>query len=103
MVLSERLHPAGRGTETARRRASSALETMNGTHRSVRSEIARDWKILVAIVVPITILSCIAAAAFPFLRQLENWSRDFRIVTLMPSTPQSADIVLVLITEDTLA
>ena len=76
---------------------------MNGTHRSVRSEIARDWKILVAIVVPITILSCIAAAAFPFLRQLENWSRDFRIVTLMPSTPQSADIVLVLITEDTLA
>ncbi|MGH6620060.1 MAG: CHASE2 domain-containing protein [Alphaproteobacteria bacterium] len=76
---------------------------MKRTDRNLAYEITRSWKLFLSIIIPITILSYIASTALPFLRQIENWSRDFRIVTLMAPTSQSGDIVLVLITEDTLA
>jgi class 3 adenylate cyclase/CHASE2 domain-containing sensor protein len=76
---------------------------MNGRHKNAGYEIKGNWKLLISIIVPITLLSYIAASGLPFLRQIENWSRDFRIVMLMAPTPQSGDILLALITEDTLA
>ena len=76
---------------------------MNGKDKDAGYKITSNWKIFVSIVVPVALLSYVLSTALPFLRQIENWSRDFRIVTLMPPAPQSGDIVLVLITEDTLA
>ncbi len=39
----------------------------------------------------------------PFLRTMETWLMDFRVATLLPPEPQHPDIIVVGITEDTLA
>ncbi len=39
----------------------------------------------------------------PFVRMMENWTNDFRIATLAPSEPQHPDIIIISITEQTLA
>ena len=76
---------------------------MNEKDKNAGYKITSDWKIFVAIIVPVALLSYVLSTALPFLRQIENWSRDFRIVTLVSPAPQNGDIVLILVTEDTLA
>ena len=57
-------------------------------------------------VAAIVILTSVAVAvlprALPFLRVAENWTGDLRIAVLSPPRPQSTDIVVATITEDTL-
>lgn len=41
--------------------------------------------------------------AAPFLQGIENWVADYRVATRTPAQPQQPDMVIVAITEDTLA
>ncbi|MCG8548570.1 MAG: adenylate/guanylate cyclase domain-containing protein [Alphaproteobacteria bacterium] len=60
-------------------------------------------KTLLLIVVPVTLVVYGLSTFVPLLRQAENLLRDLRIAALTPSAPQNTDIVLVLITEETLS
>ena len=44
----------------------------------------------------------VAMRKVPFLASVETWLADFRIATLLPAEPQSPDIAIVSITEETL-
>jgi class 3 adenylate cyclase/CHASE2 domain-containing sensor protein len=44
----------------------------------------------------------LAVRGLPFLAAVETWLADFRIATLLPAEPQSRDIVVLAITEETL-
>jgi class 3 adenylate cyclase len=44
-----------------------------------------------------------AEKLLPVVQVAENWSRDLRVATLTPSEPQSEQIVIITVTEDTLA
>jgi class 3 adenylate cyclase/CHASE2 domain-containing sensor protein len=63
------------------------------------------WKRRLAEIL-VVLLTAAAAVAItqwmPFVAMMENWLSDYRIATLSPPQPQSADIVIVTITEDTL-
>jgi len=58
---------------------------------------------LSAIVVVAVAASVAAQGWLPVVRVAENWSRDLRVATLTPPAPQSRQIAVVAITEDTLA
>jgi len=65
----------------------------------------KNWRplALIPIVVAAVAFSIAAQRLLPVVRVAENWSRDLRIATLTPPAPQSSDIVVVTVTEDTLA
>ena len=56
-----------------------------------------------AVVVLTTAISVGVSQWFPFVSMAENWLADYRVATLSPSQSQSADVVIVTITEDTVA
>lgn len=58
---------------------------------------------LVWMVVAAVVASIAAERLLPVVRVAENWSRDLRVATLTPPAPQSERIVVVTVTEDTLA
>lgn len=53
--------------------------------------------------IAVTVACTLSARFFPFVRLVENWVYDLRVATLLPPMPQSQDIVVVAVTEDTLA
>ena len=55
-----------------------------------------------AIIVMTTAFSVSVTEWMPFVKMVENWLSDYRIATLSPLQPQSPNIVIVTITEDTL-
>lgn len=57
----------------------------------------------VTIILVTVAVSYSAERFLPFVRVAENWSRDLRTATLTPPEPQSGQIVVVAVTEDTLA
>lgn len=56
-----------------------------------------------AIVILAVIVGVVLPRGLTTLQAGENWLRDFRFATLTPPEPQNADVVVVAITEDTLA
>jgi len=54
-----------------------------------------------AVVVVVTTVTVAAVQWLPFVEMMENWLSDYRIATLTAPQPQSPDIVIVTITEDT--
>src|SRR5579863_4828785 len=56
----------------------------------------------VAVAVIAAAVTTFAIARVPFLQNAERWVRDLEIAVLTPAQPQSPDIVIVTITEDTL-
>lgn len=63
----------------------------------------KDMAYMVLIVVFSTIGAYLLPVAMPFMQLMENWTVDARISALSAPQPQSEDIVIVTITEDTLA
>ena len=65
----------------------------------------KKWRplALIPIVAVAVAVSIAAERLLPVVRVAENWSRDLRIATLTPPAAQSPDIVVVTVTEDTLA
>jgi len=64
------------------------------------------WRQRVAEVVVVILTSAFPVGLtqwVPFVGMAENWLGDYRIATLTPSAPQSPDIVIVTITDETLA
>ena len=55
-----------------------------------------------AIIILTTVAMVLLPRALPVLRVAENWTGDLRIAVLSPPRPQSTDIIVVTITEDTL-
>ncbi|MFQ6022663.1 MAG: CHASE2 domain-containing protein [Acidiferrobacterales bacterium] len=55
------------------------------------------------IVLAVTAVCTLGAQFFPLARLAENWVYDLRVASLTPPMPQSKDIVIVTVTEDTLA
>ena len=55
------------------------------------------------IVIVAAVASIAAGQMLAVVRVAENWSQDLRVATLTPAQPQSDQIVIVTITEDTLA
>lgn len=49
------------------------------------------------------VVSIAAENMLPVVRVAENWSRDLRVATLTPPQPQSKQIVIIAVTEETLA
>jgi adenylate cyclase len=58
---------------------------------------------ILVIAVVATVIAMAAFSAIPFLRAAENWVYDLRAATLTPPQPAHPEIVVVAITEDTLA
>lgn len=73
-----------------------ALRTMTG-------DSVRDYGRMAATALLVALLGLLALRYVPFLKVAENWVADLRIATLAPHQPQSERIVLLTITEDTLA
>lgn len=63
----------------------------------------RQLGVLGGIVLAVVAASVAAERLLPVVRIAENWSRDLRIATLTPPEPQSDRIVVVTVTEETLA
>ena len=59
--------------------------------------------VLGIIVLAVVLASAAAGRVLPVVRIAENWSADLRVATLTPAEPQSDRIVVVTVTEDTLA
>ena len=76
---------------------AAAGETMpsSATFKTVFSSLV--------IVLAASALAIILFKTFPFLRAAENWVADLRVATLSPAEVQHPDIVIVAVTEDTLA
>jgi class 3 adenylate cyclase/CHASE2 domain-containing sensor protein len=64
---------------------------------------ARFALVLIAILVVASGLSLAMVRALPFLGLADQWLADFRIAALSAPEPQNEDIVIVTVTEDTLA
>jgi class 3 adenylate cyclase len=55
------------------------------------------------IVVAAVVVSLLADRLLPVVRVAENWAADLRVATLTPAEPQSDQIIVATVTEDTLA
>jgi len=69
----------------------------------VRTLKAREILSIAAIVVAAAAAGLWLPPALPMLQSAENWLADFRFATLTRAEPQNGDVVVVAITEDTLA
>lgn len=56
-----------------------------------------------AIAVLITVVVSIGTKLIPFLSNTESWLSDFRSAAYSPKVPQNKDIVIISVTEETLA
>ena len=63
----------------------------------------RDSLLGVGLTLSATLLSVLLVTQVPFIRMMENWTIDFRIASLAPPEPQHPDIIIIAITEQTLA
>ncbi|MFQ5765056.1 MAG: CHASE2 domain-containing protein, partial [Rhodospirillales bacterium] len=68
-----------------------------------RSIAPRELVSVFAIVVVATAMGVMLPRLLPTIKTGENWLQDFRFGTLAPAEPQNEDVVVVTITEDTLA
>ena len=64
---------------------------------------ARYILTVVGIVLVAVVVGIAGERGLPVVRVAENWSRDLRVATLTPGVPQSDAIVVVTVTEETLA
>ena len=69
----------------------------------LRTLTSRDLFSVVAIVVLAALGTVLVSRTLPMVQAGENWLADFRCGTLTPPRPQDKDVVVVVITEDTLA
>ena len=69
----------------------------------LRTLTSRDLFSVVAIVVLAALGTVLVSRTLPMVQAGENWLADFRFGTLTPPRPQDKDVVVVVITEDTLA
>ncbi len=69
----------------------------------VRNISAREFISVFVIVVVATVVGVLLPRVLPTVSAGENWLRDFRFATLAPPEPQNTDVVVLAITEDTLA
>ncbi|CAA6603807.1 putative Guanylate cyclase:CHASE2 [Rhodospirillaceae bacterium LM-1] len=69
----------------------------------LQNSIVKGAGALVGVALLATTLSVLGMQGLPVLTLLGSWIDDFRIATLLPNEPKQPDIVLVTITEDTLA
>lgn len=63
----------------------------------------RKSQLFLLCVVAAAVVSITAERTLPVVRIAENWSRDLRVATLTPTQPQSEQVVIIAITEETLA
>ena len=63
----------------------------------------RQIAILLAILIGASAMSVAGVRYLPFLNLAEQWLGDFRIAALSPPQPQNQDIIILTVTEDTLA
>jgi hypothetical protein len=68
------------------------------TARKIRRTLTLAWAIFMA-----TLIAAQAVYYLPLLRHIEQLSLDFRTAMVSPSEPQDSDIVIVAITDETLA
>jgi class 3 adenylate cyclase len=64
---------------------------------------SKQMAVFGTIVAAVVLFTVAAERLLPVVRIAENWSRDLRIATLTPPEPQSDRVVVVTVTEDTLA
>ena len=62
----------------------------------------RTWLFMLSVIVA-AVASIAADKSLPVVQVAEYWSRDLRVATLTSPEPQSEQIVLITVTEDTLA
>ncbi len=70
--------------------------------RSIRRHLF-EFFLALGIIVLVTGLAMGVVHQVPFVRMMDNWTNDFRIATLAPPEPQHPDIIIISITEQTLA
>lgn len=63
----------------------------------------RQWATAVGVVLASTVIAVLSTQYLTFLTTLENIASDIRIAALQPPMPQSEDIVIAAITEDTVS
>ena len=69
----------------------------------LRNITLREFISVFVIVVVATAVGVLLPRVLPTLKAGENWLQDFRFGTLAPPQPQNTDVVVIAITEDTLA
>ena len=69
----------------------------------LRNITTREFISFLVIIVIATAVGVLLPRVLPTLKAGENWIQDFRFGTLSPPEPQNPDVVIIAITEDTLA
>jgi adenylate cyclase len=69
----------------------------------IRHQYLRQLPILLAIAAVVAVLVVAVPRTLPFTAMVENWVADFRVASRTPEEPQHPDIMVLEITEDTLA